>query len=673
MLSLKLALRDLVRAVAVWGLMVGVTVGVLGFAVDAALVYLRGSWADAWLAAGVAAGAFGGLLGLLLAPLLAALHAVSRALLRSRLPRVLSVLPVSAAALIAGMRLAHTFVDPTDHPRHPYAYELIVLCFVGAILVLVVLWVQRTQRWARAAAAAIALAAIAYDVSTPRDFYRDSHDLAAMIAVAGLLSAARPAFTALFRARTWRLCTAALAWLLLTVGLVTSIDSLRAGWRTTAQRFGHYLPRAARAFRLLVDFDDDGFSPVAWGGDCDDFDPKRNPYMRESVPGADANCNGVKLPEHPSFADRGLAPPAGDPELPAGAVDRFVLITIDCLRADALRFEVMPRLDALAARGLTFTRLYSGGSHTLASLPLTQRGHDRGEPAAARLARHGVTSTLIGSYFSEVPLEYGGGFDDIEIPGRQQLRWDAAEITDHALADLARAGSGPHYLWAHYYDAHTPYVAIPADVPRPRVAYPRPEYLARLAFIDRELGRLVDALDADGRLDRTALVIVADHGEALGSHGLEFHGLSTYEPLIHVPGILLAPGIAPGEYHGLVSHRDLAATIPGAFGVGEAHADAELFGRSWFRLRAEPRPPLHRFVIVRSSRALTLHRGFLTPQAAIVEGPLKLTKTFEDGFRDMFDVVADPAEIENIEPLHAAQAADLEWELELYRDLDGYP
>ena len=72
-------------------------------------------------------------------------------------------------------------------------------------------------------------------------------------------------------------------------------------------------------------------------------------------------------------------------------------------------------------------------------------------------------------------------------------------------------------------------------MPAPRLPYPRPEYVARLAFIDRELGRLVDALEADGRLARTALVIVSDHGEGLGSHGLEFHGLSTYEPIIHVP------------------------------------------------------------------------------------------------------------------------------------------
>jgi arylsulfatase A-like enzyme len=189
-------------------------------------------------------------------------------------------------------------------------------------------------------------------------------------------------------------------------------------------------------------------------------------------------------------------------------------------------------------------------------------------------------------------------------------------------------------------------------VSTPQAGSLRREYVARLAFIDREIGRLVDALDADGRLDRTALVVVSDHGEALGSHGLEFHGLSTYEALVHVPAVLVAPGVARGAYSGLASHRDLAATIPAAFGLGESE-DAELFGRSWFRLRAAPRPRLHRFEVARSS--------------------LKLTKTFEDGLRDLFDVVADPGEIEDLEPTHAADAARLERELELYRDLDAYP
>jgi hypothetical protein len=61
------------------------------------------------------------------------------------------------------------------------------------------------------------------------------------------------------------------------------------------------MPRVARAFRLLVDFDGDGFSPIAWGGDCDDLDPTRN--QRESVTGRDANCNGIALPANPTDAD----------------------------------------------------------------------------------------------------------------------------------------------------------------------------------------------------------------------------------------------------------------------------------------------------------------------------------------------------------------------------------
>src|SRR5205085_1445116 len=80
----------------------------------------------------------------------------------------------------------------------------------------------------------------------------------------------------------------------------------------------------------------DGFSPVAWGGDCDDLDPSHHPLVLDDPGGGDVNCNGVDPPRRPTDADRGVAPPRGDPDLPAGTVDLALLITIDCWRADAL-------------------------------------------------------------------------------------------------------------------------------------------------------------------------------------------------------------------------------------------------------------------------------------------------------------------------------------------------
>lgn len=663
------AFRDLLRSVPLWGLVVGLLVGVLGFLVDSVLVLVRSPTEPAWYATGIAAGGLGALLGLALSPLFASLYAVSRALRTPQVPRALKFLPLMVVALTTGAR-TRTESDLAEPPRHRYAFDLELLGFVAAIVVLAMLWERASARRARVGALGVALAALAYDVATPRAFYRDTHDLAAMLTAAGLIVAARPAFTALGRVRPVKVAAAALALLALALTLVVTVEPRHPGWRATALRFGHYEPRLARALRLLVDFDGDGFSPIAWGGDCDDFNPLRNPSQHETLPGIDANCNGVSLPEHPTDADRGLTPPFGSPDLPHGAVDRLVLITIDCLRTDALRPEVMPRLHALAAQGLALTRLYSGGSQTLMSLPLMQRGSDTGLPAATRLGRRGITSSAIIGYFTLA--DAAAGFNLVQVPNAYKQRWSASEVTERGMNEL-RAAPPPRYLWLHYFDAHWPYVPVPADVAEPALAYPKPGYLAELSFIDREIGRLLDALESTGGLARTAILVTSDHGEAFGEHGVEYHGVTAYEPIVHVPAILVAPGVAPGVHGALVSHRDVGPTVLGVFGVAASAPDAELFGRSWLRLRGEPGAALHRFVITRSARSTTVYHGFTGPMAAIVEGRFKLAKAFGDGFRVMFDLDIDPGENNNVETQHPAEALALERKLELYRDLDAYP
>jgi arylsulfatase A-like enzyme len=195
-------------------------------------------------------------------------------------------------------------------------------------------------------------------------------------------------------------------------------------------------------------------------------------------------------------------------------------------------------------------------------------------------------------------------------------------------------------------------------------------YLTELHHIDIEIGRLLDELSHSGQLARSVVIITADHGEGFGRHGVRYHGITGYDMLIRVPGVLLAPGLQPGVYRELASHRDVPATILGAFGQVSHLPSSEQFGRSWLRLRGAPRAPLHRFVVSRSSRAVDV-TGFVSPQAAIVEGRLKLVVSFEDGLRETYDLIDDPGELHDIEP--EGSIASLRRDLEVYRDLDQYP
>ena len=79
--------------------------------------------------------------------------------------------------------------------------------------------------------------------------------------------------------------------------------------------------------------------------------------------------------------------------------------------------------------------------------------------------------------------------------------------------------------------------------------------------MDAQVGRLLDALEARGLLERTIIVVVGDHGESLGEHGEDDHGIFVYESVLRVPLIVRAPGIAPRRVGAVVRLPDVMPTI----------------------------------------------------------------------------------------------------------------
>jgi arylsulfatase A-like enzyme len=85
-----------------------------------------------------------------------------------------------------------------------------------------------------------------------------------------------------------------------------------------------------------------------------------------------------------------------------------------------------------------------------------------------------------------------------------------------------------------------------------------------IADLDEQIGWLTDRLGRSGVLDKTWLIIVADHGESFGEHAEIFcHGTSVYQTEIHVPLVIVPPGgkVSKRVVTEAVSLRDLAATI----------------------------------------------------------------------------------------------------------------
>ena len=93
-------------------------------------------------------------------------------------------------------------------------------------------------------------------------------------------------------------------------------------------------------------------------------------------------------------------------------------------------------------------------------------------------------------------------------------------------------------------------------------------YYGMIEAIDAELARLVDALEAKGRLDDTVIVFLSDHGEWLGDHGLLLKGPMLYDGLLRVPLVIAAPGMPKGQVvHDPVSTLDLRQTLADLCGL----------------------------------------------------------------------------------------------------------
>jgi arylsulfatase A-like enzyme len=157
----------------------------------------------------------------------------------------------------------------------------------------------------------------------------------------------------------------------------------------------------------------------------------------------------------------------------------------------------------------------------------------------------------------------------------------AADTIDRALAWFddwkGQAQRKPFFTWVHLFDPHQPHQApgwISARSPS--------GYDAEIAYADAELGRLIDALRRSGELDRTLIVLTADHGESLGEHAEKTHAVFVYRATTHVPLVLRYPRrFAPDRRVATpVHHNDIVPTVLATWaGARSEPAGLDLAGR----------------------------------------------------------------------------------------------
>lgn len=253
------------------------------------------------------------------------------------------------------------------------------------------------------------------------------------------------------------------------------------------------------------------------------------------------------------------------------------LITIDTLRADHIHcygYESIqtPALDGLAKDGIRFTQAFTPSpitntSHTsilTGLLPSTHGVTDFAVPLAPThptlaelLKKSGYhTAAFIGAVILDSKTLAPGldrGFDFYDnFPAQSQTksRWGrverrGADVVQHAQTWMTAHPAGPHFVWIHLYDPHDPYEPPPPF----SQTYKDRLYDGEIAYADSALAEFIGYLKKTRRYDNALIVVVGDHGEGLGEHGEDSHGIFLYDSTTHVPLIVKIPANLPSNSH----------------------------------------------------------------------------------------------------------------------------
>ncbi len=336
-----------------------------------------------------------------------------------------------------------------------------------------------------------------------------------------------------------------------------------------------------------------------------------------------------------------------------------ILISIDTLRSDHLpaygyRGVRTPAIDAFARDALVFERAYSHSPLTLPShatiltgrLPADTGIRDnagfRLDPARVTLAgvlkQNGyATAAAVSAYVLRADTGINRGFDFFDDRIVQHADQSLGGIqrsgveTERAAGEwLGTHAAPPFFLLLHLYEPHAPY-----DAPEPYRSQFQP-YDAEIAAADAIVGRFLATLKTQGLYDQALIVLLSDHGEGLGDHGEDEHGIFLYRESIQVPLLVKLPHSArASRVSEPVGLRDVMPAI-----LDELHIELPpgLEARPIFREAVKPRAVYSETFYPR------LHFGW-SDLHSLIDG----AKHFILAPRqELYDLAADPGETKNL-------------------------
>lgn len=343
-----------------------------------------------------------------------------------------------------------------------------------------------------------------------------------------------------------------------------------------------------------------------------------------------------------------------------------LLLTIDTLRADAMSSyggpASTPNLDRLAADGVRFTFAHAQAVVTLVSHTSILTGeypfqHGVRDNAGFRLAKGTPTLATIlhargmptGAFVGAFPLnrQFGlaDGFDVYDdVAAKDSLSADFA-LPERRAADVVKVADAwissqqkPWFAWVHVFDPHAPY-APPAPFDS---QYAANRYAGEIAYVDSAIAPLLDLARRQPR--PTTIIVTGDHGESLGEHGEQTHGLFAYEATLHIPLLLAQVGSGIPEKRSHVTsdvavrHVDILPTIEDVLQIAPSQT---LPGRTLLTAshgESTPRPSYFEAMTAMLKRGWAPLMGVLDGRGKYVDLPLD----------ELYDLGKDPHETHNL-------------------------
>ena len=397
-----------------------------------------------------------------------------------------------------------------------------------------------------------------------------------------------------------------------------------------------------------------------------------------------------------------------------------LILTVDCLRPDHLSLSgyerpTTPNLDAFAADAWVFENAFATSAWTSPGIVSMLTGYN--PPVHAQNGRHAHYDRVLASalrvfdaagYMTIGRNASGPNYGGIGL--RREV--GAVDFEAFVRARAEEPDNDPFIAWLHSKEPHLPYQASAANagrfsggiaitpgveaVRRFRVIFRDPatkvsfRHAGPVAFgpgdaeavralydetvrdADDHLGRAFAALRETGLIDRTLVVVSADHGEELLEHGWVGHASTSYDgkltdELVRIPLIIRVPGAEGGRSDALVSGVDLMPSLFEWLGLDPAAVSPPMQGVSLAPLVAGTAETVRDYVFQQTTR-----KGWTTPPdemwrrvTAVRTRDRKLIWIPPEAGRrarlEGYDLAADPGEHHDLYPSQPGRFADLEY------------